>query len=235
MKNLLLTFTFLFIVLNIAISQSNRYDITVHIDDKKTEEAMISINANAPWSIQKSIQVFDKSLKDEKRIKRKQKTTYKAKDIKGFEVDGRVFVSKKVMMPSGNYGNDLSALPNYAFVEVIEEGKISVFKGYSYPPKVLTGVTFDEVYSDIRNNPNYFVLKEGEKKTKLKDLNNINIEKWISDAPEVSEKFANGDYGNFKRKEGKKMMNFIKGQIENENPQLIVNIIKDYNIEVGEK
>ena len=233
MKNLILTLTFLFTTLSILTAQKNRFEVTIHLSDKKTETAMMTFSKNSPWSMQKSIEVYDPALKDEKRIKRKQKTTYKAKSIKGFEVDGRVFESKKVMIPAGNYGNDLTSLPNYAFVEVIEKGNISVYKAYSYPPKVVSGITFDQVYADIRNNPNYFVFKEGAKKAKLKDMGSINIEKWVSDAPGVSEKLANGDYGNFKRKEGKKMMNFIKGQMENENPQLIVDIIRDYNLEKG--
>lgn len=235
MKNLILTLTLLFTTLIILTAQSNRYEVTIHISDKKTETAMMTFNENAPWSMQKSIDVYDPALKDEKRIKRKQKTTHKAKSIKGFEVNGRIFESKKVMIPAGNYGNDLTSLPNYAFVEVIEKGKISVYKAYSYPPKVASGITFSEIYADIRQNPNFFVIKEGAKKAKLKDMNSINIEKWVSDAPGVSEKLANGDYGNFKRKEGKKVMNFIKSQIENENPQLIVNIIRDYNKEKEEE
>jgi len=137
------------------------------------------------------------------------------------------------LKPSGNYGGTLKSLPNYAFVEVIEEGPISVYRGYSYPPGVVSGVTFDEVYADIRSNPNYFVIKADSKKPKLKDINMINIEKWIKDAPGVKEKLEAGEYGNFKRKEGKKMMNFIKGQIENQNPGLIVDIIRDYNAEIA--
>ena len=231
MKNLFLTLTMLLITVNLLLAQSNRHEVTVFISDKKTEEAMMTVNERAPWDMQKSIAVYDKSLKDEKRIKNKQKTKYKAKDIKGFEVNGKKYISKKVLIPAGTYGGTLKGLPNYAFLEVIEEGPISVYRAYSYPPGVVSGVTFDEVYADIRSNPNYFVLKADSKKPKLKEIGMINIQKWVEDAPGVKQKLADGDYGNLKRKEGKKMMNFIKGQIENENPQLIVNIIKDYNAE----
>ena len=231
MKNLFLSIMTILFSANLLIAQSIRHEVTVYISDKKTEEAMMTVNERAPWDMQKTIAIYDKSLKDEKRIKNKQKTKYKAKDIKGFEVDGRKYVSKKVLMPAGTYGGTLKSLPNYAFIEVIEEGPISVYRGYSYPPGVVSGVTLDEVYADIRSNPNYFVIKAESKKPKLKDINLINIEKWVSDAPEVSKKLAEGEYGNFKRKEGKKMMNFIKGQIENENPSLIVDIIRDYNLE----
>ena len=231
MKNLFSTITILFFTANLLLAQSNRHEVTIHISDKKTEEAMMTVNERAPWADQKVIAVYDKSLKDEKRIKNKQKTKYKAKDIKGYEVNGKKYVSKKVLMPAGTYGGTLKSLPNYAFVEVIEEGPISVYRGYSFPPGVVTGVTFDEVYADIRSNPHYFVIKADSKKPKLKDITMINIEKWISDAPEVKEKLEAGEYGNFKRKEGKKMMNFIKGQIENQNPGLIVDIIRDYNAE----
>ena len=79
----------------------------------------------------------------------------------------------------------------------------------------------------------YLKYNIGGKKAKVKYISNINIEKWIKDAPGVYEKFEAGEYGNFKRKKGKKLGNFIKGQIENENPDLIIRIITEYNEEMN--
>lgn len=211
-------------------AQSERVDVIVHLKNGKTVEAMMSTNPSRPWQNQKSISVFDKSLKDEKRIKKKQKTKYKAKEIAGYEVDGRYFESKKVMIAGrGDYGSSMKALPNYALIERLEEGAINVYKAYAYPPSVASGVTFDEIYADLRQHPEYFMQKGEDGKTKT--MHNANLEKWIADAPNTSEKFANGDYGNFKRKKKKKLGNFIKGQLENENPQLIIDVVKDYNVE----
>lgn len=47
-------------------------------------------------------------------------------------------------------------------------------------------------------NPAYFVRKESE--DKMLSMTNMNIERWIEDAPETSQRFANGEFGNYKRK-----------------------------------
>ncbi|MFK8009945.1 MAG: hypothetical protein AB8H03_26565 [Saprospiraceae bacterium] len=233
MKNLLLAIlVFTTSILNAQIE--NRYEVTVRLKNGDMIEAMVQLDSNHPWSDQKSITVFDRSLVDQARIKRKQRTKYKASKVEYFEIEGRRWESHKVMMPEGEYGGTLKGVPTATFLERIEAGDISVFKGYSYPPGMITGgeITYEDIYNDIKNNPNYFVIKHANKKAKVKYISNINIEKWIKDAPDVYEKFEAGEYGNFKRKKGKKLGNFIKGQIENENPDLIIRIIQEYNEEM---
>ncbi len=232
MKKLLFSLSFLCFMVMSVYAQTERVEVTVHIKKGKTETAMMEVNPDFPWRYQKAIEVFDPALKDEKRIKNKQKTKYKAKDIVAYEAQGNYYESKKVMIAGrGDAGSTLKALPNYALIERVVEGPITVYKAYGYPPTVASGVSFEDIYNDLRSYPEYFVMKESD--GKVKSMHNMDIEKWIADAPMTSEKFANGDYGNFKRKEGKKLGNFIKGQLENENPTLIVDIIKDYNKEVS--
>lgn len=236
MKNFILTLTFLMIAITASIAQNkNRIDVIVHLKNGEKVETMATINPNTPWSYQKTITTYDRSLVNEKRIKAKQKTKYKASKVTAVEYDGRYFESKKLLVPAGNHGSTLKGLPSYALVERVLDGKVNAYRVYSYPPSVASGITFEEIYSDIRANPNYFVIKNEGKKPKLKNVNMINIEKWVKDAPITSEKLANGELGNFKRKEGKKLGNFIKGQIENENPMLIVNILEEYNIEMAKE
>ncbi|MFK7771710.1 MAG: hypothetical protein AB8F94_06210 [Saprospiraceae bacterium] len=233
MKNLVLVIlVFGTSILNAQIE--NRHEVTVRLNNGDVIEAIVQLSPNAPWSDQKSITVFDKSLVDQIRIKRKQRTKYKASKVEYFEIGGRRWESHKVMMPEGEYGGTLRGVPTATFLERVEEGAISVFKGYSYPPGMITGgeITYEDIHLSLMNNPNYFVIKHTEKKAKVKYISNINIEKWIKDAPGVYEKFEAGDYGNFKRKKGKKLGNFLKGQIENENPDLIIRIIKEYNEEM---
>lgn len=233
MKNLILTLTFLMIALTASIAQ-NRIDVIVHLANGEKVEAMATINPNSPWSYQKSITTYDRSLVDAKRIKSKQKTKYKASKVVALEYDGKYFESKKLLVPPGNHGGTLKGLPAYTFVERILDGHAKAYRVYSYPPSVASGVTFEQIYDDILSNPNYFVTKGEGKKSKMKNINMINIEKWVKDAPITSEKLANGELGNFKRKEGKKLGNFIKGQLENENPRLIITILEDYNIEMSQ-
>lgn len=234
MKKLILTLSITMIAL-LTIAQSTRYEAIIHLEDGKTAEGMVALNEYMPWTYQKSVSLFDKSLADKKRIKKKEKTKYKASKVMGFEIEGRYFESRKLLVPAGEYGGTLKGLPKYTFLERIVEGEILVFRAYSYPPSVASGITFEEIYKSIRNDPQYFISKEKGKKGKVKYLGNVNIQKWIKDAPETSEKFENGDYGNFKRKKGKKLGNFLKGQVENENPQLMIDVIKDYNAEMNSK
>lgn len=233
MKNLLLAIL-VFTISALSAQNENRHEVTLRLKNGDMIEAMVELNPNQPWSDQKSITVFDRSLADQARIKRKQRTKYKASKVEYFEIGGRRWETHKVMMPEGEYGGTLKGVPTPTFLERIESGAISVFKGYSYPPGIISGgeITYEDIYYSILNNPNYFVIKHAGKKPKVKYISNINIEKWIKDAPGVYEKFEAGEYGNFKRKKGKKLGNFIKGQIENENPELIIRIIKDYNEEM---
>lgn len=232
MKQNLLVLLVLFMVANTVQAGIKRVEVMVYLEDGSTVEGLMDINPYKPWTYQKSISIFDKSLKDEKKIKNKQKTKYKAKEIKGYESEGRYFESKKVSLAGrGESESSMKALPAYALIERLVEGSISVYMGYGYPPNVAAGITFDEIYEDIRNNPQYFLANDSN--GKAKSMHNINIEKWIVDAPNTSQKFADGEYGNFKRKEKGKLMNFMKGQMENEDPELIIRIVKAYNAEMG--
>lgn len=232
MKNLLLVFL-IFTTSILSAQSENRHEVTVRLKNGDMIEAMVELNPNSPWRDQKSITVFDKSLVDEVRIKRKQKKKYKASKVEYFEIGGRRWEAHKVMMPEGDYGGTLKGVPTSTFLERMEEGAISIYKGYSYPPGVTSGsISFEEIYDNIRNNPNYFVIKHEGKKPKLRFIGNINIDKWIKDAPETYEKFEAGDYGNFKRKKGKKLGNFLKSQMDNERPEVIISIIEDYNKEM---
>lgn len=234
MKKLLSLF-FLFSALSLFAQIENRYEVTLKLKNGDIIEGMTQLNPDQPWRDQKSITIFDSSLADQKKIKRKQKTKYKASKVEYFEIGGRRWESYKILMPEGDYGSAVKGVPTSTFLERIEEGAISIYQGYSYPPGIISGdqITFEEIYEGIRNTPNYFVLKHDAKKPKPRYISSINIEKYIKDAPVVYEKFEAGEYGNFKRKKGKKLGNFIKGQIENENPELIIRIIQEYNEEMN--
>ncbi len=228
MKSKLCLFGCMLFCLSSIFAQSNVKDVKIYLSDGTTEEALMIPDEKYPWNDQKSISVFDESLRDAKKVKKKQKTKYKAKDIMGYEYDGRYFESKKVMVAGrGDHGSTLGSLPKYALIERLEEGNINVYKAYAYPPKIVSGITLQEVYDDIRSNPEYFLMKESD--GKVKTMHAANLEKWIKDSELVSERYANGDYGNIKKKKGKKFGNFIKGQIDNEDPNMVIQIVSDYN------
>ncbi len=234
MKKILLAISLLCFLSTSIFAQSERVDVVLHLKDGSTVEKAMEYNSRYPWSYQKSISVFDRELKEEKKIKRKQKKKYKAKELVGYESQGSYYETQKVMMAGrGDHSSTLKSLPTFTLLEKVVEGTITVYKGYGYPPSVASGISFDEIYEDLRSHPEYFIQKEGKSKGKLKMMEGVNIEKWIGDAPVVSEKFANGEYGNFKRKKKKKLGNFLKGQLENEKPSLIIKVIEEYNAEVA--
>ncbi len=228
MKKIIFTGVLFLFALSIAFSQSEVLEVTVHLKDGSTEQGLMYPNENRPWELQKSISIFDESLRDAKKVKKKDKTKYKAKDIKGYEYDGRSFESHKVMLDGrGDHSSTLKALPKFTLIEKVVDGPISIYMGYGYPPGVASGISYEEIYDDLLSNPEYLMVKQPD--NKLKSMHSANIEKWIKDSPTVSEKFANGEYGNFKRKKKKKLGNFLKGQIDNERPDVIINVVEDYN------
>lgn len=232
MKRLLLSLSLILVFACSLMAQVERYEVTIHMKDGSTEGGMIEMNMDRPWEYQKSISVFDPALVDQQRIKKKEKTKYKAKDIAGFEADGKYYESKKVMIAGrGDYGSTLKALPSYALIQRLIDGPITVYKAFAYPPAVASGVSFQDIYYDLLSNPEYFMVKGSGK---IKTMHNANIQKWIADAPETSEKFADGGFGNMKRKKKKKLANFLKDQIENENPNIILDVVRAYNEEKGE-
>lgn len=234
MKKKLCTLGCMLLCLSSIFAQLNVKDVTVHLKDGSTVTGLMVPNERHPWEDQKSISIFDESLRNEKKIKKKQKTKYKAKDIVGYEYDNRYFESKKAMIAGrSDYSSTLGGLPKYALLERIEEGKINIYKAYGYPPKIVSGVSLSEVYEDIRSKPEYFLMKESD--GKMKSMMNANIAKWIKDSDKVSKAYADGAYGNMKRKEGKKLGNFLKGQIDNERPDISIQVIGDYNEDMANK
>lgn len=236
MKNLTILFLLLFVSTNFAFAQedelpANLYRAKIVTTDGDTAEGIIEWNNNSPWAYQDGVKMFDEALLSEKRVKNKDKVQYKAKSIKTLEFDGRKFIGRKIMMPACEYCSDLKALPKMMIVEVLDEGPIDIYKGYSMPPGVASGVSFDEIYESIRNSPNYLVFKEGRKVPM--GINDINIDKWINDSDATYKKWMDGGYGNAVRKKGKKMANFIKDSFAAEDTDLMLTVIRDYNAEMG--
>ena len=234
MKNILTSIILLCAFVVSLSAQKEVVDVVVHVNDKKSVEGLMHYDSRYPWSYQRSVDLFDKSLRNAKKVKNKDKTEYKAKDIKGFEFNDRVFEVHKVSATGkSDYASTIGSIPKMTLIEKVSDGAINMYQVYGYPPKVASGVDFNTIYEDLRNKPEYFVEKNGD--GDLKSLGSINIEKWIADAPETSKKFADGEFGNFKRKEGKKFNNFIKGQLENESSGLMYKVIEAYNEEMGKE
>ena len=210
--------------------QDYRVPVTIKLSKKKSETGMTEIFPYAPWEHQKSISVFDESMKDDKWIKKKHRTKYKAKDVLGFEADGKTFVSKKVLLATVAERTNTKMLPSYYFLEQVLVGKINVYKGYSQMP--LVNET-EEMREESRNTPQYFL----EKDKKIKNSEFANLEKWLKDGKETYEKYMDGGFGNTKRKKSKKkLMSRLTDGLskfnEKGNRDMLVKIITAYNIEM---
>lgn len=205
---------------------------TIVTKSGETHEGVINWNDNRPWSTSTAVKMFDEALLSEKRVKNKDKVLHKAKDVESMTFDGRTFVSRKVMMDACEYCSALKALPNNFFLEVVEDGTITMLRGYGSPPAVASGgVSLDVIYADILDNPTYFLEKDGTKKTT--NLSVVTIDKWISDSDKTHGMWVEGGFGNMKRKEGKKIANFLKDQGANEDIDMIMSVVVAYNAEMG--
>jgi len=236
MKNLLFLFVAILATTTVSFGQDdalpdNLYRATIVTKSGDTHEGVIKWQDNRPWLTNTAVKMFDEALLSEKKVKNKDKTMHKAKDVETLSFDGRTFVSRKVMLDACEYCSALKALPNNFFLEVVEEGTIKMFKGYGSPPSVASGVSFDVIYDSILESPSYFLEKDGMKKTT--NLSAVTIEKWINDGAITYQKWTEGGFGNMKRKEGKKLANFLKDQGANGDVEMMMSVIKEYNGEMG--
>ena len=236
MKKLLFFFVAILATTTLSFGQKKElanglHRATIVTKSGETHEGIINWNDNRPWSTSTAVKMFDEALLSEKRVKNKDKVLHKAKDVESMTFDGRTFVSRKVMMDACEYCSALKALPSNSFLEVLEDGAITILRGYSSPPAVASGVSFDVIYNDILDNPTYFLEKEDKRKTT--NLSLITIEKWINDADKTHRRWVEGGFGNMKRKEGKKLANFLKDQGANEDIDMIMSVVVAYNAEMG--
>lgn len=208
----------------------NLYRATVVTKSGETHKGVIEWQDDRPWNTNTAVKMFDEALLSEKRVKNKDKVLHKAKDVETLTFDDRNFVTRKVMMDVCEYCSTLKALPNNFFLEVVEEGTITMYKGFGSPPGMSSGVDFDVIYNNILDNPTYFLEKDGMKKAT--NLSVVTMEKWIDDGDATYQKWTEGGYGNMKRKEGKKLANFLKDQGSNGDPTMILEALKDYNDEM---
>lgn len=171
-------------------ASDNQYQGTIINLDGTESQGVIEANLQYPWIIQKHILFFDASLlEQEERVKLKDKPKLDAKDLVGFRFEDKVYESHKYA--------DLSALgpkalgTNY-FFELAVDGPIKLYKFYDSPPTVMQGDP-EAIYAELRNNPHLYIKKGDEK---IDFLSTSKLEKFISDSPEVWNKYEKGEYGN---------------------------------------
>ncbi len=178
----------------------------------------------APWEFQDGIKfiptdVFEKNEK----IKNKLFDKYEPKDCDGYIYDDMEFESVKYADMSAV---GMGMIPKKVFMRKISEDKISLYQFFATPPSVTTGPDgFKPFYEEC--NIIQWVYKIGED-DKLKLVNNLNIEKELSDCPMVVEKQAKGEYKAVGDEENQSKMNkLINNSVFKEQVRLMA--IADYN------
>lgn len=145
----------------------------------------------APWFIQKEISFIPKDVfENNEKIKNKYYDKYTPKDCDGFDFDTLTYETVKYADMSA-VGFDM--IPKKVFMKKVLSDKISLYHYFKSPPRVFSGdkEEFKEMYKECSKiNLVYRVGDDG----KLKLVNDMNIEKELSDCPMVTEKQSKGEY-----------------------------------------
>lgn len=222
----------LFVLLtNIAFSQvekkANQFDGYIIKNDSTKIEGVIEINGSEtyPWLNQNSVKYIPKEAFLNKKVKSKDKTKYDPKDLLEYCAGNREFETKK-------YANLLeggaAVLPQRYFMERLVNGTISVYVYYESPPDVQVG-TPEEIEAEYnRCRIKDILIQKGEEK--LKNLAFVDIMEYISDCPEVKEKYVNGDYGIIPKNDGtKEGLGKVFASLGDDVQKIIVPLTTDYN------
>jgi hypothetical protein len=207
-----------------------------HIITKKgvVLKGYIKLNGSekSPWKNQSSVEFFTEDATSDGKVKGKEREKYKAKDIKGYVVDGRHFESLKISVSKLDMG---MGIESWKFVERIAEGHISVYRLFETPEAVSVTsseeqrVAREQELERIRTEPRIVLIRDKEKATLIQK---IDFAEYLDKCPEVQEKYSSGGYGiepwnpDAESKVGKWLSNQTNAE---QIKSVIKEIITDYN------
>jgi len=149
----------------------------------------------SPWANQQSVRFFSEDALADNKVKGKEKEKYKPKQLKGYLAGDRYFESIKISPGKVKMGIGMAS---QKFVERLAHGKIKLYKLYEAPDPAGVYVGEEEIAAHeadlerMRNEPIYVLQHNGGNYQTMK---NVNLEGWLSDCPEVLEKYKSGGYG----------------------------------------
>lgn len=167
----------------------------------KEIEGYIYMDLMNPQEYQKRVNLIDektyKAFKKGKKIK-KDIEVYKAKDLQSFTLDdGRKFKQCKYVNVFATRKQDM--LPKKLLLEVITEGKVTVFKKHHHTQGIVSGhlpdrtkVNDAEYVEWQKNNFEILYQKEG---AGAKNMSVINIKALVGDNETVLTNYNNNHYG----------------------------------------
>lgn len=200
---------------------------------KGDEKGILWVNGGPqnPWDLQKKVFFMpEKKYLKAKKLKKKDFDKYGPKDIKGYQVYERVFLSRKY---SEGATMGVSLLSVQHFLEALVQGKMTVFRYYDSPDAVgALGAKAQQAEESI-NNPVLIIEMEGEK---MKPVNMVNFYEILESCPVVYEKYETGGYGFIPKEEekkGKGLKGMFNRAMETEMNDFVLDLAKDYNQECG--
>ena len=259
MKKVLLFSLFTFISFH-AYAQEENTDYELRTNEKygyiidkngKKIEGIVRLNGDAmnPWSNQKKVKFI--AVPDIDKSKKKQKfKTLDPDDIKEyvaiddndnerhFEMIKYTNTKEGFNTATGGLSGNIKAFNNLTksnqFAEVVQNGKIKIYKLYGYPTTFSAGgqiAVAEKETERMRNNPSYLYTKRGSKPEELTLAKTKII---IADCPYTKGKLSGGAYASLKNDEKKRsgLGKFIKSQIDDvmsNVPEIVEEVITDYN------
>lgn len=206
--------------------EANQHFGTIIFPNRSESEVVILENLELPWDFQKRITVVERTLFESGiKIKGKHKTTYKAKDLNGFKIGSQLYETQKYSDMSSLGMGSLSA---YYFLEVLEKGKVTLYKYYQEPfvEEGSAPVTQEELNQKFRLHPQILIYKDGEK---AREVTSAKLEPYFEDNKEVMDKYNSGGYGNKPKDPEKSGAGKLWDRLTEDNGEFIKEMVKEYN------
>jgi len=186
--------------------KENQFEGYVIKADGKRMDGIVEIkNISHPWSFQETVLFFDKSLLDNEKVKKKEKTECRPGEYVeyGFQ-DRRYALVSYTNLNQASGGTTTTAMSvmkgatqTKFFAEVFREGKVSLYRFYNSPPDfwVTTGDAqaqeMQTFIRDCKENFDILIEKEGEK---AKAFGGISVKKFFKDCDFVVQKYEDKKY-----------------------------------------
>ncbi|GEM_PF-1960748 len=238
MKNFYLL-TYLTILLSYGTSNAQNIYQPGHaiLNDGTKISGEISFYENSPWLNQRFIFIKDSADLAQTGTKAKAKK-YKADDLKSYQVAGRTYEKVNYIDLQNIQVKSLGS--NNHMLEQFSSGRINAYRFYAYPKDI-------EVYINTSSE----VIKENQQRDKdallagwklltqkdggsFKNSFEYDFQKFFEDAPEITQKYKNGSYGNTpisnkKGLAGKMVTMAMKASLQPLEYQSIIAAFNDYN------
>lgn len=210
--------------------KDNQYRGHIIKSDGALEEGIIQLKGGdtSPWLNQGELKFLPLAKYEGGEVKRKDWEEYSPKQISGYKIGEKTYVSQKYANLSA-VGPDMLSRPY--FLEKVVEGKLTLYYFYETPPTVYSGGDIAQLAEEAKTKcriPQVLIQKDGDK---LKNLRAIDFRDYIGDNVEVLGKYNAGDYGFVPRAQEKKGLANLTARAEDGEilENYIVPIATDYN------